>query len=83
MSNICDACPCAFTEKSEQVYNLGCLPTPHELIEIAKNGKNWCCHEDENKACVGFAIFCKENDIEYNKDLPLASYRGWYYDGEP
>ena len=79
---ICNTCPCAFTEESEQVQNLACLPTISDLISIKNRGKNWACHMDETKACAGFAVFCKEESIPYDKNLPLASYKIWYEQGE-
>lgn len=77
----CNACPFAFTEASEQVQNLACLPTPYEAMEIQRAGKNWCCHEDETRPCAGQAAFCRDEGIAYDKHAPLASYTNWYQTG--
>lgn len=79
---ICEGCPCAFTETSEQAQNFGCLPTIQDLFRIQKRGKNWACHEDDTRVCSGFAVFCKEEGYPYDKTLPLASYSIWYHEGE-
>lgn len=77
----CAACPFAFTEESENVQNLGCLPTIFEITQMQKLGKNWGCHENESQPCAGQVLFCKEEGISYEKNLPLASYTKWYNDG--
>lgn len=80
----CSACPFAFTAESEAVQNLACLPTPQEAMQIMRDhGKNWCCHEDEGSPCAGQVAFCRDEGIDYDKALPLASYTRWYHDGIP
>ncbi len=78
----CPACPFAFTDESETVQNLACLPTPHEAMRIMRDqGLRWCCHEDESQPCVGQAAYCRDEGIAYDKTLPLASYGRWYRTG--
>lgn len=79
----CAACPFAFTEESELVQNLGCLPTPQEAMRIQRDhGKNWGCHEDESRPCAGQVAHCREEGVPYDKAAPLASYTRWYHQGE-
>lgn len=79
----CKTCPFAWwSEESTKVQNLGCLPTPAEIIEIKKEtNKNWSCHGDETQICGGFVEACKELNIDY-KSGPFASYNKWYHTGE-
>jgi len=77
----CLHCPCAYNEESEKIQNLGCLPTTYDLFQMQRGGKNWACHEDDNKPCAGFVALCKEYDIKYDKSLPLANYTKWYQIG--
>lgn len=78
----CKACPFAFTEESEQVQMIGCLPSPYELTSLQRDqGKNWCCHEDEARPCAGQVVYCHEEGIPYDKAAPLASYTNWHLTG--
>lgn len=80
----CSACPFALTAESESVQNLGCLPTPQEIMRMQRDdGKNWGCHEDESRPCAGQVAFCQEEGIRYDKTLPLASYERWYRGDDP
>lgn len=80
----CSSCPFAFTDESEYVQNLGCLPEPFELVEMKrKTGHNWSCHEEPRKLCGGFARHIKE----YHKDLDvkkgfLINSKVWLEEGE-
>lgn len=77
----CDACPFSLFEAAEQAQNWGCLPSPCEIMKIkTETGKNWPCHEDENRICAGFVEACRETGTEY-RGAPLASYKRWYQEG--
>lgn len=78
----CESCPFAETELSLHAQNLGCLPTPQEIMRIYQdNGKNWSCHADETRLCGGFARTCVTYGITLDRDAPLASYNRWYHTG--
>lgn len=82
-SGCCGACPFAFTDESEYVQGLGCLPDPYEIKQMKEqSGHNWSCHEDANKMCTGYAThateFWKHLDI---KKGGLISYEDWFYKG--
>ena len=49
----CVACPCALTDASEEIQELGCLPTPGMIKDYNKEGYLWACHESEFKRCAG------------------------------
>ena len=52
--NCCYTCPFAFTDASERAQGYGCLPTPHEILQMRTvHGKTWACHYDANKPCAG------------------------------
>ena len=60
---MCKGCPFNFTEESEYAQNMGCLPSPADILEQHKaHGKNWACHESL-KLCKGFVRKAKNVDL--------------------
>lgn len=48
------ACPFVYSDVSEYVQNLGCLPTPQEIVTMrVVHGKTWACHERPDQPCAG------------------------------
>lgn len=64
-SEQCD-CPFAFTERSEQAQNYGCLPSPYEIINMRINhGKTWACHSEPTTPCIGAIKYLQEHNMPY------------------
>lgn len=84
----CKHCPFAFTNESEYVQGLGCLPSPFDITQMKrKSGHNWACHSNEVKICSGFVDFIKEYPSGKYSDIDtstggLISYETWYHEGE-
>jgi len=53
----CDGCPFNYgNPATEMAYNLGCLPSTHEVMRDSEAaGKAWACHSEPEKVCCGFA----------------------------
>lgn len=79
----CSACPFAFTDESEYVQSLGCLPSLFDIVQMKKqSGHNWACHENDKKLCTGFANHIALHHPDLNvKTGNLISYDDWYYKG--
>lgn len=69
-----DSCPFAFTDKSEQAQNYGCLPTPYEIINMRVNhNKTWACHAHPDVPCVGAMLYLKEEGLSHSPIYPLVT----------
>lgn len=80
----CEACPFAFSDRSEQAQNYGCLPSPAEILRMKKSSnQNWGCHEDSSRVCAGFAAHVKKYNPELNvRQGGIIRYETWYKQGE-
>ena len=79
----CETGPFALSEASENVQNLGCLPTPGEIMTWKRDlDLNWHCHGDlsETRPCAGFVQQCQELGFDF-KVGDMASYTNWYETG--
>lgn len=54
----CDGCPFDYGQPAtEMAYNLGCLPSAGEVVEMCRaNGTAWACHTEPDKVCCGHAV---------------------------
>lgn len=51
-NKMCSGCPFGFSEESDYVNNLGCLPSPREILQLKKNNVDWQCHSEPH-VCQG------------------------------
>ncbi|MGZ8924365.1 MAG: hypothetical protein ACXW2E_00645 [Nitrososphaeraceae archaeon] len=74
-------CPFAFTNKSEYVQGLGCLPSPYDIIQMRTvHGKTWACHSDPTSPCIGAIDYMKEHNMPYKVIDPelLTEASDWH-----
>lgn len=75
--SMCEACPFNCTEQQEMAYNLGCLPSPSEIMQLCKETNlNWSCHEQDGKLCTGFVAVSLDMgyDFKHKKMLSTDTY---------
>jgi hypothetical protein len=69
--NVCNGCPCTYTNESEIISNYGCLPDGIDLVRMyLENKGHWKCHSKDRK-CGGLTHVLKENKIPFNKNNEL------------
>ena len=80
----CITCPFSESEEANNLQNLACLPTAHEIIKLKeKSTHNWACHYNDNQMCGGFATHIKHERPDLNHKIGnLISYETWYREGE-
>lgn len=80
----CTSCPFndGLTEAASNAQNLGCLPTPFDIIQMKReSGQNWACHDDETKVCAGLCHQAKEASLDLSEG-GLIRYSSWYHAGQ-
>ena len=57
MKKPCIGCPFDWgLPATEMAYNLGCLPSIHEVaVKCDQNGTTWACHSAPAAVCSGYA----------------------------
>lgn len=59
------ACPFSFTAESEYIQNMGCLPTPMQIVAMRQyEGRTWACHSNPTKPCLGAIKFQQEHGLD-------------------
>jgi hypothetical protein len=82
----CTACPFNIGHpECDAAYNLGCLPTPHEVIELKKTtGNNWACHSKPDQVCAGMVRWAKSQDLKLDfKSGELLVQAGVHCSNDP
>ncbi len=80
----CVSCPFndGYTHSASEAQNLGCLPSPYDIIQMKKaSGQNWACHDDESKVCAGLCHSAKDQGLDLSQG-GLIRYSSWYYAGQ-
>ena len=79
---MCEGCPFAMTEVSENAQNLGCLPSIYSIFELMKkHNSNWSCHEKDGKLCSGYIAICRDEKVPF-KNKPMFRSATWLQTGE-
>lgn len=73
---LCESCPWNCTSSSEMAQNLGCLPTPKEMVKLNSEGKALSCHDDESIVCKGLRCGLKKLGEEVAPEI--KKYTDWY-----
>ena len=71
----CIACPFndGLTAEATQGQNYGCLPTPDDMLQLAKRGIALSCHDNEKAVCTGLR---EHADVS---NCTLLPYCEWYH----
>jgi hypothetical protein len=75
----CDGCPFndGITEEATHAQNLGCLPTPLEMVDAAKNRQvAISCHMVQHKPCKGLS------ESVSTEGMSVLPYSQWYRGGK-
>jgi len=79
-------CPFSFTGESDYIQNLGCLPTPYDIVTMRVDyGKTWSCHSNPRKPCLGALNYLRDLELPYkiiDKKLITEKDR-WDYISKP
>jgi hypothetical protein len=77
---VCNTCPFNYwSDEAAYVSNLGCLPSPKEIIGYKTMlDRNWQCHCDFSKPCVGYIQAAQKRGLDYKTGKP-ATLDDWNY----
>lgn len=73
---MCNGCPFNDTEEAVSAQNLGCLPTPQDMVNILdRQGIALSCHDREDEPCHGLGRVRNVQGAE------VLAYSKWYREG--